>query len=92
MIFKDSRYANVPVYTIVDAQGRAHRALRMRVIPPTPAYFQHLVAETDRLDLMAFTYYAKPDRFWRICDGNSEMQPERLLEPGRRVLVPPDRT
>ncbi len=92
MIFKSSRYAKVGVYTVTDAQGREHPALKMRLIPPTPAVFRHTVKEGDRLDLLAFKYYGKPDRFWRICDANTAMQPEELLEPGRPVLVPPDQT
>ncbi len=72
--------------------GRVHRALTIRVIPLTPAVFHHTVSEPDRLDLLAFQYYGKPDHFWRICDGNSAMRPEDLLQPGRRVLIPPDQT
>lgn len=92
MIFKTSRYANVPLYTVTDFQGRVHRALTLRVIPPTPAHFLHTVSGTDRLDLLAFQYYGKADRFWHICDGNAELQPDDLLRLGRQVLIPPDQT
>jgi nucleoid-associated protein YgaU len=92
MIFKDSRYTGVALYTVTDRQGRSHRALTIRVVPPTPAVFRHLVAEADRLDLLSFKYYSKADRFWRIADANNEMRPEDLLQPGRRILVPPDQS
>lgn len=92
MIIKSSRYANVEAYTVLDAQGRAHRALKMRLVPPTPAVFRHTVQEGERLDLLAFKYYGKADRFWRIGDANNTMQPEALLQPGRKILIPPDQT
>jgi hypothetical protein len=92
VIFKDSRYAKVPLYTVTDRSGRQYRALTPRVIPATPARFRHTVVSTDRLDLIAFQYYGKADRFWRICDGNTELQPDALLQPGRQVLIPPDLT
>jgi nucleoid-associated protein YgaU len=90
MIFKDSRYAGVPLYTVTDGQGRPHRALTMRTAPPTPAIFRHLVAEADRLDLLSFKYYGRADRFWRIADANNELRPDDLLQPGQRILVPPE--
>ena len=92
MIFKDSRYAGLPLYTVTDRRGRTHRALTIRIVPPTPAVFRHLVAEADRLDLLAFTYYSKADRFWRIADANGDMRPDDLLQPGRRILVPPEQS
>ena len=91
MIFKDSRYATVGQYTITDAAGRTHRALKMRIVPPTPAVFEHVVTDTDRLDLLAFKYYGKADRFWRVCDANLVMHPDDLLQAARRVRIPPDR-
>jgi len=92
MIFKTSRYAGVGIYTVIDAQGRAHRALKIRLIPPTPAVFRHTVQEGERLDLIAFNYYEKADRFWRVCDANNAVQPDELLQPGRKIRVPPDQT
>ncbi len=92
MMSRTSRYAAVGIYTVTDAQGRAHQALKVRFLPPTPAVFHHTVAEGDRLDLLAFKYYNKADRFWLICDANNVMQPDELLQPGRQVLIPPDKT
>lgn len=90
MIFKNSRYAKVDIYTVTDAQGNQHQALKIRMVPATPSFFQHTVTNNDRLDLLAFQFYGKADRFWRICDANNAMQPEELLEPGRLVNIPPD--
>ena len=90
MIGKGSRYAQSGTYTVVDAQGRELQALRPRIAPPTPAEFRHTMRTGERLDLLAAHYYRKPDRFWRIADANSELDADRLLEPGRQLLVPPD--
>jgi hypothetical protein len=90
MLFRGSRYAGVGTWMSVDADGRVHEALRIRLIPSTPATFQRTVADGDRLDLLAFEFYGKADRFWRICDANDAMHPDELLEPGRDVKIPPD--
>lgn len=91
MIFKGSRYDTTPVLTI-EAGGRRESYLAMRVLPPTPAGFQHTFRAGERLDLIAFKYYGKADRFWRIADANAETDPEDLLDPGLGILIPPDRT
>lgn len=92
MIFKDSRYARTETYIVTDAHGNPHPALKIRLIPRTAAVFRHTVTDSDRLDLLAYQYYGKADRFWRIGDANNEVQPDDLLQPGRQVLIPPDQT
>jgi hypothetical protein len=94
VIFKGSRYERLAAeaYTVTTPGGERHAALPMRVIPPTPATFRHTVAAHERLDLLAYTYYRDPERFWLIADANDEMDPEDLLELGRPILVPPDRS
>ena len=92
MIFKGSRYEKTGAYTITDPSGRSVSALKIRFIPPTPAGFLHTFTAGQRLDLLAFQYYRNPEKFWLIADANSEMDPEDLLEPGRQLFVPPDRT
>ena len=92
MIFKGSRYEKTGAYTIADASGRSVSALKIRFASPTPAGFLHTFSAGERLDLLAFQYYRNPEKFWLIADANSEMDPEDLLEPGRQLLIPPDRT
>ena len=92
MIFAGSRYerlARAPLL-VRTADGRQHAALGIRFVPPTPAGYRHLVGGDDRLDLLAHRFYGDPERFWRIADGNVEMDPEDLLEVGSRLLIPPD--
>jgi hypothetical protein len=92
MIFKGSRYENIPTYIATGTGGEPVRALRIRFIPDTPAGFVHSYSADERLDLLAHRYYRNPEKFWLIADANGEMDPEDLLEPGRQLLIPPDRT
>jgi nucleoid-associated protein YgaU len=91
MIFKGSRYERTGVYTVTTADGGRATALRIRFIPATPAGFLHTFTADERLDLLAFTFYGNPEKFWLIADANTEMDPEDLLEPGRPLRIPPDR-
>jgi nucleoid-associated protein YgaU len=88
MIFKGSRYEAVPVLTITVA-GRSESYLAMRELPPVPAGYLHTFRADERLDLLSFRFYQNAEKFWRIADANSEPDPEDLLEPGRRILIPP---
>ena len=92
MIFKGSRYQNVATYQIAVSGGRTLTALKIRLIPPTSAGFIHVVTADDRLDLLSYQFYRNPEKFWLIADANTAMDPEDLLEPGRQLLIPPDRT
>jgi hypothetical protein len=92
MIFKGSRYEKTGAYQVTDADGRAFTALRIRFIPPTPAGFLHTFKTGERLDILAYNFYRNPEKFWLIADANTEMDPDDLLEPGRQLRIPPDRT
>lgn len=90
MIFKGSRYENVPVVTVTTSNGMTTKALALRVIPPTPAGYRHTFVAGERLDLLAYAYYQDAQRFWPIADANTDMDAADLEDPGRAILVPPD--
>lgn len=91
MFFKGSRYEKVADAQLTDAHGRTVAYKRMRFIPETPARFNHLVAQGDRPDLLAYRYYRDPLKFWRIADANRVLIANELAaHPGDRILVPPD--
>ena len=92
MIFKGSRYEKVGVVRVTGPDGRTVSALKIRFIPPTPAGYQHTFKAGERLDVLAYNFYRNPEKFWLIADANDEMDPDDLLEPGRQLLIPPDRT
>jgi hypothetical protein len=90
MITKNSRYKNVETDQITDSNGQLVNYLKTRFIPETSAQFTHLLSQGERLDHLAFRYYADAERFWRICDANEAMWPDDLLsEVGYRLKVPP---
>jgi len=92
MIFKGSRYEKGGIYQVTDASGQTVSALKIRFIPPTPDGFRHTFRADQRLDILAYNFYRNPEKFWLIADANTEMDPDDLLEPGRQLLIPPDRT
>jgi hypothetical protein len=72
-------------------QGRPVTYLPRRFVP-LPARFQllqeHTVVQGDRLDNIAAQHLGDPTLFWRLCDANNAMRPERLTEvPGRKLRI-----
>lgn len=90
MFFKGSRYEQVPTLQYEDAKGRIISYKTMREMPDVTSHASHVVDEGERLDHIAFAYYRESDRFWRICDANIVVKPERLTErPGEILDIPP---
>lgn len=90
MFARGSRYERVPEDVYVDARGRETPYKLLRLLPPAlPALESHLVVAGDRLDLLAHSYLADPELFWRICDANTALRPEELTdELGRLLAIP----
>jgi nucleoid-associated protein YgaU len=84
-----SRYENVPEAVYVARDGRELPYKLLRRIPDASSLGEHVVAQGDRLDLLAFRFYGDPEQFWRLCDVNRALDPADLVdEPGRRLVVP----
>ncbi|HEY0785588.1 MAG TPA: LysM domain-containing protein [Acidobacteriaceae bacterium] len=92
MIFKGSRYQNTPVLSIATPAGKTVQALAARYVPVTPAGYLHTFSGSERLDLLAYRFYANPEKFWLIADANAAMDPEDLLTAGAQLRIPPDRS
>jgi len=91
MFFKGSRYEKVESYRFRRIDGSEVSIKKKRRIPEPKARLIHTVQEGERTDTLAHRYYRDPLKFWKLADGNSEMNPEALLgEPGRQILVPPN--
>lgn len=89
MFFRGSRYESIPNAELTTPDGRTIRYKRVRFIPETKGTFAHRVIDGDRLDLIAYKSYKDSEQFWRICDANTALLPEELVEePGRRLLIP----
>lgn len=86
MIFKGSRYKDLPEISATDAEGQTAGSKTLRWIPDTPGTFLHTLNQTDRLDLLAYKYYGNPKKWWLICDANPDFAlPTDLL--GRNPVI-----
>jgi hypothetical protein len=86
-----SRYHGLAIRTWTTPAGKGIPYLSRRFLP-APDQFEllseHAVGEGDRLDLIAARYLDDPEQFWRLCDANNAMRPERLVaEVGRRLRI-----
>src|SRR5258707_892578 len=83
MFAKGSRYRNLTQSSPVNGRGGRLRGTDLRLIEPTSGQFLHTVRDRDRLDLLAYKYYADPTRWWQICDANPQFAfPNDLLDRG----------
>ena len=89
MFFKGSRYAKVPLATITNSAGRVITFATTRFIPTTQATAGHRVLKGERLDHIAWEHFRDAQRFWRICDANTAMRPDDLLEEAAIIGIPP---
>ena len=86
-----SRYYNILIAELTDANGRKISYVRRRFLPttsPNLVQTEHVVTEGERLDNITARYLGNPEQFWRIADANNTMQPEELTnEIGRRLVI-----
>lgn len=85
-----SRYYGIDTATLKTTDGDTIVYVERRFLPPPERFAviqEHVVAQGDRLDNIAAHYLGDPEQFWRIADANGAMQPERLVEVGRRLRI-----
>ncbi len=90
MFDETSRYHGLETAEHRLDDGRLVRYVRRRFLPQgarLPLLAEAVVAEGDRLDLIAARTLGDPEQFWRVCDANDAMNPFELVEPGRRLRV-----
>jgi hypothetical protein len=81
MFLQGSRYRNLPLISLPDASGVPTNSVIVRPANPAQGSFQHTVNSEDRLDLLAYKYYADSSRWWMISDGNPQADfPTDLLD------------
>lgn len=86
-----SRYANVGDATYTAADGQTIVYKKRRFAPPAaslPLLTLAVVAQSDRLDLIAYRTLGRPELSWRIADANDALDPFTLVVPGRVLRVP----
>ncbi len=91
MFFKGSRYEKVADYKFRRHDGSEVLLKKKRKMSQPESHRIHTVQEGQRTDVLAHRYYRDPLKFWKLADGNSEMNPEDLLQvPGGQILIPPN--
>ena len=89
MFERGSRYEKSPVYTVLDAQGRPVNIVKVRQLPLLEGAFTRRVLQQDRVDLLAYEFYKRPDLFWHIADANEVVDPAELTEEiGKQIEIP----
>lgn len=88
MILPNSRYADSTVATV------AKDSANVAVIVPSAAksysfsYANHQVAVGERMDSIAYQYYADATLWWRIADANPELMWFDDIPVGTIIRVP----
>lgn len=97
-MFSRSRYEGLPQgrVEVPDGLGGTREvAYLLTRLPGDPARMApiawHRVVRGDRLDLVATTYLGDVGAFWRVCDANAALDPDRLVSTDAEgsVLVVP---
>ena len=93
MFFDGSRYLRVADATLTDGEGRSAPLKRTREPVPVDIALTYQVRAGDRLDSLAFKFYRDARKWWLIADANTGVLAiEQLLEPGRLLRIPRDRS
>ena len=89
MFSKTSRYFPLGELTHRAPDGRDIVYKERRLVPPTPAGGRVTIGQSGRLDLLAGRIFKDPQKFWRLCDANEELNPFELqARSGRSLKVP----
>jgi len=90
MFDSTSRYATLEEAVIELPDGRTVTYKRRRFLPHArdlQPLGEDAVRPGDRIDLVAARTIGDPEQFWRVCDANEAIDPEALIEPGRRLTI-----
>ena len=85
-----SRYHGIGLATRARPDGRLLVYVRRRFVPAPDRFTtlrEHVVVESERLDLLAARYLGDPELFWRICDANGAIRPAELEAIGKRLRL-----
>jgi hypothetical protein len=87
-----SRYYGLPVATTAGPDGRTISYVRRRFLPQgdeLPLLAEVIVAQGERVDLVAYRTLGDPLAYWRVCDANNAMDPQELTAwPGALLRIP----
>jgi nucleoid-associated protein YgaU len=92
MFLKTSRYQGARRFA-PDSRGQLRgKGTRPREIGAAVGVVEHVIAEGDRLDLLAGHYYSDPRLWWRIVDANPDLasgvEVSLSSRAGEVILIP----
>ena len=84
-----NRYSNLPTITDPETRKTSYINIKYPGIPNSPLDIYVFVAQGDRYDTLAFTYYKDSSLWWIISRANSN-QPFDSLYPivGSQIRIP----
>ncbi|HYJ84091.1 MAG TPA: hypothetical protein VEW26_14760 [Allosphingosinicella sp.] len=86
----ESRYHGSEVRSFTAPDGVEIVYLARRFVPE-PGRFRtlsvHVVAQGERLDMVAARLVGDPEQYWRLCDSNGALWPEELEASEARVRI-----
>jgi hypothetical protein len=85
-----SRYYGIATVIVELPDGRKVTCVGRRFVPRPEDLTQigeHVVRSGERADLVAYQAYGDAEQSWRIADGNRGMDPDELMQPGRRLRI-----
>ena len=87
----NSRYYGLPTAFLETANRQKVIYLTRRFVPQPERFallHLHSIQEGERLDNLAALYFGDPELFWRLCDANRALRPEKLTEtPGLQLRI-----
>ena len=88
MFLENSRYHKLKTVDAKAKDGRTVKVVKLRILPPETGS-DHMVTQSDRLDILAHRAFKDPTASWHIADANTELERTKLTnEPGRKIIVP----
>lgn len=85
MIFRNSRYTKTPLY---NRDGNLIFKIRTRNKVSEKQSMTHVYSEGDRLDLLAFRYYADDQLWWVLLEANKQFRSEMDIPYGAELIIP----
>ncbi len=86
-----SRYHGIETNTYENDAGDEIVYLERRFLPQPDKFEllqEHIVTENERLDNLTNEYFGDPEQFWKICDANSAIRPNELVETiGNKIRI-----
>ena len=97
MIDRNSRYANTPQASLIDAQGREVPHLVPPILPHPADHVAaqtHYITDSDRPDTIAARAYGQATAWWMLANANTAAHPDQLCDTvgAPRVIPSPDGT